>query len=162
MPWSFFWRYGERLVALVSGIASDVLAIIAASHETSGQARGFWLSSWVCSVLAGFLMWREDNSKLREAMTKLEARSLTAAQIQTGRNQLAVLGQAEQAFVKQLLSDRYLRSDQIWAWHSEDVLHNVRTHTTFLYYDRDRDRFSVDEAEPGHRQSIANPSTVID
>src|SRR6516225_4991000 len=108
---SFLKSYWNTLIALVSGPASAGLVFVAAAHESSGQTLAFWISSYLCCVLTAFLVGMGAYNKLKEANLQLEARGLTAARIQMGKDLLSVLGESEKQLLEWLLIARNLKPE---------------------------------------------------
>jgi hypothetical protein len=78
--------------------------------------------------------------------SELKTQSVTDKRRQTAKNQLSVIKEPGENFVRQLLLDDHLSSIQIRTWHSEGILTVVHNHTTFLRHEVNGDRWSIDPA----------------
>src|SRR5207249_2387587 len=85
--WRFLAGLGLLFVALMGGIGSLVLAIVAAARAAKWDDMSFWLGSYVCLGVAAFAFWYREHSKV------VKVNGLTVARSETARNQLAVLNE---------------------------------------------------------------------
>ena len=62
--WRFLKAFADDWIALVSGVASMVLSIFAASSRTDLPSWTFWVGAGISLVIASFRVWAKENREL--------------------------------------------------------------------------------------------------
>ncbi len=115
--WQFFKNLWWLWLVLMSGIASIILGAIPAFGETPLRAVGFWLASYACLIVAGFVLWFKEYLQVKALAEKLEKqeRALTADRSERAKERLASLTGKERNALNQLFIEGRMHGDRVRA-----------------------------------------------
>src|SRR5262249_50493646 len=94
---------GSNWVALVSGIASVLLATVQAIFSQSLPFWVFWPVAYLCLIYAGYRLWAKERHARVSVEEKLTANSPQAQKETTVRDQIANMTRSELLALKQLV-----------------------------------------------------------
>jgi hypothetical protein len=135
-------------ITLVTGIASFILAAIAAIFSATLPAWLFWPAAYVSLIFACYRLWSKERQARTSTEEKLAARSPQAQKETTVRDQIANMTRSELLALKQLVTCGQLTEAELVDFCRRNALELVtpgmlESRVTFLTRDFARGAWSV-------------------